>query len=273
MEQSISVAVLDLYDGDPNEGMRCIEALVQDWARQKNLALRYQVFDVRQALETPDTSFDIYISSGGPGSPLDSNDTKWENAYFDWLESIEIWNSENEKPKHVFFICHSFQLACKYYHIGSVCKRNSTAFGVFPVHPTTVGISDPLFTGLHNPFYGVDSRDFQVIEPNDDLIEAMGASILAIEKDRPHVPYERAIMAMRFSPYFVGTQFHAEVDAAGMHLYLLQEDKKNIVTENHGAEKWQSMVDQVQDPEKIMLTYNTILPNFLNQALLNHTAH
>ena len=76
MEQSISVAVLDLYDGDPNEGMRCIEALVQDWARQKNQALRYQVFDVRQALETPDTSFDIYISSGGPGSPLDSNDTK-----------------------------------------------------------------------------------------------------------------------------------------------------------------------------------------------------
>jgi hypothetical protein len=56
-----------------------------------------------------------------------------------------------------------------------------------------------------------------------------------------------------------------------MHLYLLQEDKKNIVTENHGAEKWQSMVDQVQDPEKIMLTYNTILPNFLNQALLDHT--
>ena len=97
MEQSISVAVLDLYDGDPNEGMRCIHELVEAWAKQKNLKLTYQVFDVRQALETPDTSFDMYISSGGPGSPLDSNDTKWENAYFDWLESIEIWNSENQK--------------------------------------------------------------------------------------------------------------------------------------------------------------------------------
>jgi hypothetical protein len=29
------------------------------------------------------------------------------------------------------------------------------------------------------------------------------------------------------------------------------------------------MVDQVQDPEKIMLTYQTILPNFLNQAILD----
>ena len=273
MDQNIKVAVLDLYDGDANEGMRCIHELVHAWARQKNLALTYQVFDVRQLLETPDTSFDIYISSGGPGSPLDSNDTKWETAYFDWLESMEIWNSENEKPKHVFFICHSFQLACKYYHVGTVCKRKSTAFGVFPVHPTTEGISDPLFTGLNNPFYGVDSRDFQVIEPNDDVIEAMGASILAIEKDRPHVPYERAIMALRFSPYFVGTQFHAEVDAPGMHLYLLQADKKIIVTENHGEQKWQSMVDQVLDPEKIMLTYHSILPNFLNQAILDATAH
>jgi hypothetical protein len=45
------------------------------------------------------------------------------------------------------------------------------------------------------------------------------------------------------------------------------------VTENHGAEKWQSMVDQVLDPEKIMLTYNTVLPNFLNQAILDTTAH
>lgn len=273
MNQNISVAVLDLYDGDPNEGMRCIEALVKEWATHHHLTLTYQIFDVRQLLETPDTSFDIYISSGGPGSPLDSNDTKWENAYFDWLESMEIWNSENSKPKYVFFICHSFQLACKYYHVGTVCKRKSTAFGVFPVHPTAAGISDPLFTGLNNPFYGVDSRDFQVIEPNDDLIEAMGATILAIEKERPHVPYERAVMAMRFSPYFVGTQFHAEVDAPGMHLYLLQEDKKSIVIENHGAEKWQSMVDQVLDSEKIMLTYKTILPNFLNQAILDATAH
>jgi len=44
------------------------------------------------------------------------------------------------------------------------------------------------------------------------------------------------------------------------------------VIENHGAEKWQSMVDQVQDPEKIMLTYQTILPNFLNQAILDAAA-
>jgi hypothetical protein len=33
-----------------------------------------------------------------------------------------------------------------------------------------------------------------------------------IGKIRDHVQYERAIMAVRFTDYFVGTQFHPEAD-------------------------------------------------------------
>jgi hypothetical protein len=95
----------------------------------------------------------------------------------------------------------------------------------------------------------------------------MGASILAIEKNRPHVPYERAIMAVRFNEYFIGTQFHPEADAVGMRMYLLRDDKKENVIKNHGEPKWQSMIEQLQDPEKILYTYSHILPNFLNLAI------
>ncbi len=82
--------------------------------------------------------------------------------------------------------------------------------------------------------------------------------ILALEKDRPHVPFERAIMAIRFNDYFIGTQFHPEADAIGMSMYLQREDKKKTVIENHGEEKWQSMIDQLNDPDKILFTYNHI---------------
>ena len=41
----------------------------------------------------------------------------------------------------------------------------------------------------------------------------MGAKILCIEKERPHVPYERAVMGIRFNEYMIGTQFHPEADA------------------------------------------------------------
>jgi hypothetical protein len=51
-----------------------------------------------------------------------------------------------------------------------------------------------------------------------------------------------------------------------MRLYLLQADKKQQVIENHGEQKWQSMLDQLEDEDKIHMTYLQVLPNFLRQA-------
>jgi GMP synthase-like glutamine amidotransferase len=265
----VRVAILDLYEGQANQGMRCIRDILLQWEAANQVELICQEFDVRVKNEVPDTSFDIYISTGGPGSPLDTVDSEWEKHYFTWLGQIEDWNrqADDSAKKHVFFICHSFQLACRHYGIGTVCKRRSTAFGVFPIHMLEDGKQEPVFEGLRDPFYSVDSRDYQVIEPHHARLREMGGRILAIEKDRPHVPYERAIMSVRFNDHFLGTQFHPEADATGMHMYLLREDKKQTVIENHGEEKWKSMVEQLQDPEKIMWTYRHVLPNFLNMAI------
>jgi len=268
-KRNIRIAILDLYEGHANQGMRCIREILCQWGERNQLAVTYDEFDVRLGLAVPDTSYDIYISTGGPGSPLESENSEWENKYFGWLRSIEEWNSSADHfpKKQVLFICHSFQLACRYYHIGKVCKRKSTAFGVFPIHMLEDGKNERAFDGLRDPFYSVDSRDYQVVEPNHAKLREMGARILAIEKNRPHVPYERAVMAVRFNEYFLGTQFHPEADAVGMSMYLQREDKKQTVIENHGEPKWKSMVEQLQDPEKIMWTYEHVLPNFLNLAV------
>jgi hypothetical protein len=117
---------------------------------------------------------------------------------------------------------------------------------------------------LNDPFYVVDSREWQVIQPDFDKINQLNCQILCIEKYRPHVPYDQAIMALRFNDYMFGTQFHPEADAIGMSMYLQTEEKKETVITNYGFEKWQSMVQQLNDPEKIMWTYSHILPNFLN---------
>jgi len=53
----------------------------------------------------------------------------------------------------------------------------------------------------------------------------------------------------------------------GMSLHLQTPERKKIVVENHGEEKWQSMIDQLGDPDKILHTYSHILPNFLNNAV------
>jgi hypothetical protein len=95
----------------------------------------------------------------------------------------------------------------------------------------------------------------------------LGTSLLCVEKDRPHVPYERAVMGLRFNEYMIGTQFHPEADAEGMSMYLQTEEKKQTVICNHGEEKWRNMIEHLNDPDKIMFTYSHVLPNFLNIAL------
>ena len=264
----VRVAILDMYEGFENQGMRCLREILNQYGENNSFDLEWDEFDVRLKNETPDTSYDIYLSTGGPGSPLESEGSDWEKAYFKWLETIEEWNNNPNNPekKYVFFICHSFQLVCRHWKLANVCKRNSTAFGIFPVHLLEDGKNEPVFNGLNEPFYAVDSRDWQVIEPQMNIMYK-GAKILCIEKERTHVPLERAIMAIRFNEYFFGTQFHPEADAIGMSMYLQTEEKKKTVIENYGYEKWQSMLEHLSDPDKILWTYSHILPNFLNIAI------
>ncbi|MEI7965242.1 MAG: GMP synthase [Chitinophagaceae bacterium] len=268
-KKSVRVAILDLYEGAANQGMRCIREILNQFAESNNIDLSFDEFEVRIKHEVPDLSYDIYISSGGPGSPIDSEGSEWEAKYFQWLHKIENWNASeaHTQKKQVFFVCHSFQLICRHYKIATVTKRKSTSFGVFPIHLLPEGNEESIFNDMSNPFYAVDSRDWQVTMPHHNKMKQMGASILAIEKERPHIPLERAIMAIRFNEYMFGTQFHPEADAIGMSIYLQTEEKKKTVIENHGQAKWESMIEQLNDPDKIMWTYAHILPNFLFLAV------
>ena len=270
-KKAVRVAILDMNEGKPNQGMRCIREILNQFGDTNNIDLEWDEFEVRLQQQIPALDYDIYISSGGPGSPLESEGSVWEKIYFNWLDDLMAWNAgdANVIKKKVFFICHSYQLACRYFKIATVCKRKSTAFGVFPMHLLPSGNDEPVLSGLKNPFYSVDSRDFQVVEPNHNKLHQMGAGILAIEKERPHIPLERAIMAIRFNENMIGTQFHPEADAIGMSMHLQTADKKKTVIENYGQEKWEAMIDHLNDPDKIMWTYAHILPNFLNLAVEN----
>ena len=272
-KQTVRIAILDLYEGHENQGMRGLREILNQFGKTNHLNIISKEFDVRLKKELPDTSYDIYISSGGPGSPLESEGLEWDTLYFDWIRKMENWNndSENIQKKFIFFICHSFQLASRYFKVAQLTKRKSTAFGVFPVHLLEAGKNEPVFENMPNPFYAVDSRDYQVVQPDENRLKELGAKVLCIEKERPHVPYERACMGIRFTDYFIGTQFHPEADAEGMTIHLKTAKRKKIVIENHGIEKWRSMIEQLNDPDKILWTHDHILPNFLNIAL--HSFH
>ncbi len=110
--QTVHIAILDLYEGRENQGMRGIREIVSEFGKSHHLNVVSKEFDVRRKDELPGLEFDIYISSGGPGSPVESEGLEWDTHYFEWVRLIEQWNNDpgNVKKKYIFFINDSLVL-------------------------------------------------------------------------------------------------------------------------------------------------------------------
>ena len=263
-QKKIKIAVIDLYNGISNQGMPCIKEMLSSY----HTIADYTLYDLRLKNEIPNSDYDIYISSGGPGNPLEG-DGIWDKKYYALLDNLWKLNQANKGyKKFMFFICHSFQMACHHFGLAEITKRKSPSFGILPIHKTKKGKSDSLLAELPDPFYAVESRDWQIIQPKLRVFEDHGARILALEKIRTHVEYERAIMAVRFSPEFVGVQFHPEAEPVRMKTHFAKTENKDKVIANYGESKYEQMMDFIDDPDKLQQTYQGILPNFLEDAFL-----
>jgi len=104
-ESTFKIAILDMYNGEPNQGMRCIIDILNRF----NQIVSFKIFDVRGKSEFPDLkNFDIYISTGGPGNPL-IGDGNWDLKYYAFIEELTKWNHENTIKKHVFLYAIRFK--------------------------------------------------------------------------------------------------------------------------------------------------------------------
>jgi GMP synthase-like glutamine amidotransferase len=254
----IHIAVLDLYDGSANVGLDCIMDIIEDWSKINSVEIITTVFDVRGKNELPKDVYDIYLSSGGPGSPIDTEKLQWDIDYCNWLDQMFA------QKKPVLLICHSFQLACRHFGIGKVGLRKSKQLGILPIHPTS---NHSIFDQLPDPFFALESRLYQITEPNDEKIEQMGATIIALEKIRPQLPYERALMGVAFSKKMIGVQFHPEATKERLVTYFNTESIKSAVLNDFSEDKWNHIIQSLEDDSKIKHTCNKFIPNFLNQML------
>jgi len=265
-KEVIRIAILDLYNGEANEGIRCLHELINQFSDESEMEIVAETYAVRLKQDLPDLSYDIYISSGGPGSPLETKGMSWDTKYFELIDSIEAWNKlPHTVKKHVFFICHSFQMICRHYGFAEISKREPSSYGIFPVHLNAKGRAEAIFETLPDPFYTADFRMFQVIRPDLDLMKNKGYDILAQESQPAPGCVDKALMAIRFSDYFFGTQFHPEADPEGMLVHF-HGAKKEPIIHNVGEQAYHEMILHLKDPDKIAKTRSTILPNFLRLA-------
>ena len=268
-EKEIKVAIIDLYNNEKNEGMRCIKEIVTDSNNYSNSLVNYDVYETRYKSDIPGLDYDIYISSGGPGSPFEGEGKEWEVKYFNLIDNV--WNhnqSSSERKKYFFFICHSFQMMGRFFKFGEVTKRKQESFGLFPFEKTEEGEDDILLNELPNPFYSADFRKFQVINPDAKKIKELGAKVLAFEQETSENGHP-ALMAVRISNEIAGTQFHPEADPKSMMYHFSQPERKKHIIEKYSEEKYNEMLKLLEQRDKIKLTRKTVLPNFLREAIKN----
>jgi len=268
-KQKIKITTIDLYDNERNEGMRCIREIITGAQNKfKGVQLTYNVYETRYKGDVPNLDYDIYISSGGPGSPFNGKGTQWEKDYFNLIDAIYNYNKNNsDKKKYIFFICHSFQMMARFFEFGEVSKRDWKSLGVMPFTKTKEGKNDPILKELSNPFYAADIRQYQVTNPNKKNIEELGAKILSFEKVDDNAENNPAISVVRINSEIAGTQFHPEADPESMLYHFNKPEEKKQIIATYGEQKYNRMIEILQEPNAIKLTRKTIIPNFLNRAI------
>lgn len=255
------MAILDMNNNQENMGIASIKRIADRFA-----IIDYEIFDVRHNKEVPGMEFDIYISSGGPGNPLDT-DGGWADDYYGLMDHLWEYNLQHEEKKFVFFICHSFQMICHHLNIGEVTLRDKESFGIVPVDKTDLGKAEPLFRHLSNPFYGADFRRYQVTNPDENRLNELGATIIAIETNKLEIENEAALMAIRFSNEWMGTQFHPEAHPDGMIHYLRRQEKKEMILRQFGIHTYEEMMHNAIHPDRLTNTRDHILPGFIRDAV------
>jgi GMP synthase-like glutamine amidotransferase len=74
-------------------------------------------------------------------------------------------------------------------------------------------------------------------------------------------------MGVRFSKEFVGVQFHPEADPISFIENLKNKEKRNKIINLKGKEAYLEMLEKLIDEDTIYKTNETIIPNFLRQAI------
>lgn len=265
-EISLRIAILDMNNGARNIGIRNIKRIINNFSylvKLYNSQIEFVVdhYHVRDKNEIPNTSYDIYIGSGGPGSPLDDSDSEWETRFFNLLDDLLDHNTGHDNKKFFFGICHSFQLMVKKFDIARISRREKRHLGIVPIFKTSEGKHDPIFEGLNEKFYAFDNRDWQVTDPDTRRIRDGRFELLCY--DGTDDVMGSGITGIRYSDEMESVQFHPEAEKNGILLRFTHPEEMEHIIALLGRDKYDELLKSLENPNKLVRTYKTVLPGFL----------
>jgi anthranilate/para-aminobenzoate synthase component II len=272
-KEPLRIAVLDMNDGYKNLGIGCINSILAEtletWSCQydRQLPAKIEQFRVRDMGEVPKHRFDIYISSGGPGSPHDGEGKQWEVDYFKLLDEVLEHNLHRQRKTFFFAICHSLQVLSRHFDIAEVVDAPRPVYGIMPAYPTPAGQQSFLLEDLGERFFAFERRNYQVVHPDQSALDKIGAHVTAIESR--HGLRGKAIMGLSIGNEFQCTQFHPEADRDSILKNFLDPEKCADILKLNGEELYNKMIASLRSEDRVKRTRDIMIPKFLYRAY-NH---
>ena len=264
----IRVCLVDMNNGHVNQAMRCLRGIVTQFferVRSANPSLPCELGEVspRNTNNAVPDDYDLYLSSGGPGSPFDGDGMPWVTDYGRFVDNvIESSIGGGGAQRSLFAICYSFEMVIRHLALAAVVPRVDRKFGVMPVYTTPEGQEHPLLQAFGDRLFAFEHRNWEAVDLDTSKLNTLGGKLLARES-RDGVSKGRAILGLDVAPGVEAVQFHPEADRPGVMNWISRPEQAAAFKATYGEVTYQAMLRTLDDPRRLARTYALVIPGWL----------
>jgi GMP synthase-like glutamine amidotransferase len=266
----LRVCIVDMNNGHVNQAMRCLRGIVGGFfdrvqAQNPTLACELSEVSPRDTNEAIPRDADLYVSSGGPGSPFDGDGQPWVDDYGRFVDGIvESSAKDDGSQRSLFAICYSFEMVVRHYKLAEIAPRSDRKFGVMPVYTTVEGQQHPLLAPFGDRLFAFEHRNWEAIDLDKKRLESLGGKLLARES-RDGVSKGRAILGLDVAPGLEAVQFHPEADRPGVMNWVARPEQAAAFKATYGELTYQAMLRTLDDPLRLARTYALVIPGWMTR--------
>lgn len=267
----LRLCIVDMNNGHVNQAMRCLRGLAAGFferVQAHNPGLSCEVVEVspRDTNAPIPTDCDLYLASGGPGSPFDGEGEPWTQDFARFVDGVvESASQGGAHRRALFAICYSFELVVHHYKLADVVPRADRKFGVMPIYTTPVGQQHPLLAPFGDRLFAFEHRNWEAVNLDERRLSSLGGQLLARES-RDGISKGRAILGLQVAPGVEAVQFHPEADRAGVMSWLARPEQAAAFKATYGEVTYLAMLRTLDDPRRLARTYALVIPGWLGRC-------
>jgi GMP synthase-like glutamine amidotransferase len=264
----LRLCIIDMNNAHVNQAMRCLRGIAQgffDHVAKRNPGLSCELVEVspRDTNDPVPRDADLYLSSGGPGSPFDGDGQPWSEDYGRFSDGVvESAARGGADRRALFAICYSFEMVVRHFQVTHIGPRAERKFGVMPIYTTSEGQRHPLLAAFGDRLFAFEHRNWEAIDPDEGRLHSLGGKVLARES-RDGVSKGRAVLAIDVAPGIEAVQFHPEADRPGVMNWVARPEQAAAFKAVYGEVTYQAMLRTLDDPRRLARTFALVIPGWL----------